>query len=99
MICVHQVSPNSGARASTRRSAFYFDGTKVRSVSYARLIAAIKLGRPLNARECAHHINGNPGDDACDNIEPLALDEHYTRHPHGDHWRQRWEAAMQRATA
>ena len=44
-----------------------------------RLIAAVKIGRPLTAKEVVHHINGDHTDDRFENLEVLANQAEHSR--------------------
>lgn len=48
---------------------------------HARLVAAIKLRRPIRSGEHVHHINGDCSDDRFENLEVLTPAEHYAKHP------------------
>jgi hypothetical protein len=51
---------------------------------YARLLAAIKIGRPLLPTEHAHHVNGDKADDRLANIAVLSASAHGKAH--GSRW-------------
>ena len=49
--------------------------------TYARLLGALKVGRPLRTDEVAHHVNRDPSDDRWANVQVLTRDKHALEHP------------------
>ena len=45
-----------------------------------RIVAARKIGRPLAANEIVHHIDGDPRNNALENLEVMTQAEHARRH-------------------
>jgi endogenous inhibitor of DNA gyrase (YacG/DUF329 family) len=45
-----------------------------------RLVASQKLGRPLEAKEVVHHVNGDKQDNRPENLEVMTQGEHLRRH-------------------
>ena len=45
-----------------------------------RLLAAIKIGRPLMSGEVVHHIDGDVTNNALDNLQVMTQSEHMTLH-------------------
>ena len=55
--------------------------TRVRThLPYAKYLLEVHLERKLLKTEHAHHKDGNPLNDAIENLEPLSLKDHYTLH-------------------
>lgn len=68
-----------------RKTIVLYNGSKNRSsVSYARYILAVKLGRYLTADEEAHHIDGNKKNDSIENIELVNWKTHKHSHTQGE---------------
>jgi len=56
----------------------FMDGT---TTAQARLVAAVKLGRPLTAEEVVHHKNGDSTDDRMSNLHVFPSHaEHMRKH-------------------
>jgi hypothetical protein len=53
------------------------DGSRV---YFSRAVMEAELRRPLRGDEEVHHINRNPTDDRCENLEVLSHREHAQRH-------------------
>ncbi len=64
------------SRPDGRRIAEFSDRTKT---PYARLVAAVKVGRTLTAEEVVHHVNGDPSDDTFQNLEVLSGQREHAR--------------------
>lgn len=62
-----------GINSEPRRvlSLIRYDGSRT-SVSYARYLMSVKLGRFLNPEEHVDHINNNPMDDYIENLQILS---------------------------
>ena len=66
-----------------RQFVVFTDGTRM---NMARLVGAIKIGRPLARGEIAHHMNGDRSDDRLQNIHVFGSQ--------GDH--MRWHSRNRR---
>lgn len=60
-----------------RRRVQFTDGT---TTNYARLVAAVKIRRPLLRTEVVHHRNGDCSDDRFENLEVLSNRDHSRWH-------------------
>lgn len=68
-----------------RRTVVLYNTPQNRSsVSYARYLLAVKLGRYLTADEEAHHIDGNKKNDSLDNLELISWKTHKRSHTCGE---------------
>lgn len=59
------------------------------TTTHARLVAAIKIGRPLTSGEHVHHMNHDPGDDRFENLDVISVEEHTLLHAEARR-RARW---------
>jgi hypothetical protein len=79
VICVETVS---GIESGKRKYVRWRDEDgKWQQTTYARVLAAIHIGRPLTKLECAHHVNEDPGDDRLENILVCDWGQHVRLHP------------------
>ena len=49
-----------------------------------RVVAEKKIGRKLKPNEIVHHVDGNPSNDAPDNLQVMTRAEHRKQHPSMD---------------
>lgn len=62
---------------------WYVDGRDGSRTAWARIVLQDSLGRPLNRREHAHHVNGDKQDDRIENLQVLESAEHTRLHNTG----------------
>lgn len=63
-----------------RDRCYEINSGRSKVISYPRALMEQKLGRPLEADEDVHHINGNPKDNSLENLTIIKHGQHQREH-------------------
>ena len=58
----------------------YYENGKKNTITYARYLVQLKLGRVLHENEIVHHKNGDVSDDRLSELEIISRNEHSVHH-------------------